>query len=81
MFSNDIMISLYISTKLGFTVTSAAVTASSSILQNAEANSRDQGLPSYRKKEGCTIREDQKDQGYCQVQGSLLKVPVHPMRS
>ncbi|MFS7926810.1 hypothetical protein Hanom_Chr04g00301511 [Helianthus anomalus] len=73
MFSNDIMIyPLYISTKLGFTVTSAAVT---------EANSRDQGLPSYRKKEGCTIREDQKDQGYRQVQGSLLKVPVHPMRS
>lgn len=46
----------------------------------AETNPRDQGLPSDSKKERCSICEDQEKQVYCQVQGQMLKVPLHALR-
>lgn len=46
----------------------------------AEANSWDQGFPSYRKKEGRTFCQNQENKGCCEVQGSVLKVPLHPLR-
>jgi hypothetical protein len=45
----------------------------------AEADSRDQGLPSDSASEGCQVREDQEDRRSHKVQGPLQQVPVHPV--
>lgn len=43
----------------------------------AEANQRNQGLPSHRAPQGRQVCEDQEDGGCDQVQGALLQVLVH----
>jgi len=48
-------------------------------LTAAEADPRDQGLPSQREWEDCPFYEDQEEQVCCQVQGALLQVLVHPL--
>ena len=48
-------------------------------LVSAEANPRDQGFPPNSKEEGCTICQDQEEQGHGKVQGSLLQVPLHTL--
>ena len=47
----------------------------------AEADSRDQGFPSHGEEEGREVCEDQEEQGCGQVQGPLLKVPLHIVRA
>ena len=49
-------------------------------LTASEADPRDQGLPADGAEEGRAVGADQAGQGRRQVQGSLLQVPLHPMR-
>ena len=50
------------------------------LLSAAEADPRDQGLPADGAAEGRAVGADQAGQGRRQVQGSLLQVPLHPLR-
>jgi len=48
-------------------------------LTAAEADPRDQGLPSHREEEDCPFCEDQEEQGCGQVQGALLQPSASSM--
>merc|ERR1719341_1693100 len=46
--------------------------------KDAEGNQGDQGLPSEGQEEGCQERQDQEECREHQVQGPVLKIPLHP---